>query len=126
MLFRSCISDYGKEYKTRPEYKQYVVSRRGINRKNARCKRYKLTDERYNEMLAEQKGCCAVCDTPFSEDVEGILSCVDHDHDCCQGKRTCGKCTRGLLCATCNLALGVLKNITLLKAAISYLEKFQK
>ena len=30
----------------------------------------------------------------------------DHDHTCCIGKRTCGKCLRGVLCRPCNLALG--------------------
>lgn len=30
----------------------------------------------------------------------------DHDHSCCPGRRSCGKCFRGILCAGCNLALG--------------------
>jgi hypothetical protein len=31
--------------------------------------------------------------------------CVDHDHTCCPGEYTCGKCVRGLLCDDCNKKL---------------------
>lgn len=31
---------------------------------------------------------------------------IDHDHACCVGFKTCGKCTRGLLCMGCNVGLG--------------------
>lgn len=31
----------------------------------------------------------------------GVLH-VDHDHDCCPGKHSCGQCFRGFLCADCN------------------------
>lgn len=32
---------------------------------------------------------------------------VDHDHSCCPEKRACRKCIRGLLCADCNMMLGL-------------------
>lgn len=35
---------------------------------------------------------------------------VDHDHACCPGKRTCGGCTRGVLCRYCNMGLGSFKD----------------
>jgi hypothetical protein len=31
---------------------------------------------------------------------------VDHDHGCCPGRKSCGKCTRGLLHPACNSWLG--------------------
>jgi hypothetical protein len=47
---------------------------------------------------------------------------VDHDHNCCPSKKTCGKCIRGLLCMDCNRGLGYFRDDTArLDRAISYL-----
>lgn len=27
---------------------------------------------------------------------------LDHDHSCCPGRTSCGKCIRGFVCAVCN------------------------
>jgi hypothetical protein len=52
-----------------------------------------------------------------------VLS-IDHDHACCPGRISCGKCIRGLLCNRCNRALGLLgDSIELLKKMIAYLEQ---
>src|SRR5688500_5473594 len=44
---------------------------------------------------------------------------VDHDHKCCKGKTSCGRCVRGLLCGNCNTMLGRQGDIaeTFLRAA---------
>lgn len=66
--------------------------------------KYGITAERYDEILAEQDGKCAICASP--DPVRGDNFCVDHDHDCCPGEKTCGRCIRGLLCFPCNIHLG--------------------
>lgn len=68
--------------------------------------KYGITLEEYEDRLAAQQGVCRVCKRPPKT---GDSLCVDHDHTCCPGKRSCGNCLRGLLCRSCNLALGYLK-----------------
>ena len=82
-------------------------------------KKYKITIEIFNEVLEKQNGVCAICggvnsDRPLA---------VDHDHSCCPGESTCGKCLRGLLCGRCNTGLGSFRdNIEILKSAVQYIE----
>ena len=80
-------------------------------------RRYGITFEQYELMLAEQKGKCAVCD---SEDANNARTSgrlfVDHCH-------TSGK-VRGLLCSRCNHALGLFQDdIDRLRSAIEYLTR---
>lgn len=71
--------------------------------------RYGLTVEQYEELLAKQKGVCAICKRPETFVGVGCWKpsklAVDHDHRCCPGSTSCGKCVRGLLCRKCNLGL---------------------
>lgn len=60
-----------------------------------------ITVERYEEMLARQGGVCAICKRRPGK----RRLAVDHDHSCCPGRRSCGKCVRGLLCKACNYQL---------------------
>ena len=69
-----------------------------------RLSRYGLTQEEFDRLLREQGHACAMCHTAFGE---GQPIFIDHDHACCPDeKRSCGKCVRGLLCLSCNTALG--------------------
>jgi hypothetical protein len=78
---------------------------------------YGLTIDDYEEILRFQGGVCAICGHP----AKGKKLVVDHDHKCCATARTCGRCTRGLVHSSCNVALGNFgDDITVLKKAIEY------
>jgi hypothetical protein len=84
-----------------------------------RLNRYGITPEQYEDLLREQDGKCPVC-----RNVLGVSKqiAVDHDHACCPTDKTCGKCTRGILCSQCNHGLGSFgDSIESLSAAIIYL-----
>jgi Recombination endonuclease VII len=84
---------------------------------------YNTTPEAVQDKLVEQNNACDICKLPFSAD---NLPCMDHDHACCPGKDSCGKCLRSFLCSTCNFAIGALRdNVKLLGAAIQYLKKWE-
>lgn len=81
---------------------------------------YQLTQDQFNELLEAQDGTCAICK---SGDPQGNGKwSIDHDHSCCSGARSCGKCVRGLLCNGCNHGLGnFLDSVDSLHNAIEYL-----
>jgi len=65
--------------------------------------RYGLTQQQFDWLLEAQDYACAMCHRPFGE---GVIF-IDHDHNCCDTEQSsCGKCIRGLLCLSCNTALG--------------------
>lgn len=78
--------------------------------------KHSLTPEEYLELL--EKG-CAVC---------GITTgrlCLDHDHKCCPGQKTCGKCIRGVLCDKHNRGLGYFDDdIEAIRKVLAYLESY--
>ncbi len=75
---------------------------------------YGISLKEYSELLIKQNNNCAICQTPQSKLKTKL--CIDHCHE--TGK------VRGLLCHTCNRALGLLKdNTNILKEAIKYLDK---
>lgn len=65
---------------------------------------YGITATEYEELHAAQAGVCAICKEPETLTRNGVLRnlCVDHDHITGQ--------VRGLLCASCNLAVGKFKD----------------
>ena len=100
--------------KNHPERAQY-------HKRKAHLKKHGITPERYEEMWAEQEGCCANprCLAPFrmrAPDFRAALP-VDHDHETGQ--------VRGLLCHPCNAALGNARdNIERLLGLAEYLAGF--
>jgi len=91
--------------------------------KQYRLNKYNITSELYDKLLEAQKGLCKICSTLLSDNSRTSRPCVDHDHKCCAGQKSCGKCVRGIICDDCNTALGKFKdNINILRKAINYLE----
>jgi Recombination endonuclease VII len=71
----------------------------GPDAQRRRLKRdYGLTVDQYNELMRAQEGCCKICKSHYSDQHHGTL-CVDHNHKTGQ--------VRGLLCGSCNRALGL-------------------
>lgn len=87
-----------------------------------KCRNHGITPERYATMFVAQDGLCAICGN--DEPREDRVLSIDHDHSCCPGKLSCGKCVRGLLCSLCNPALGAFRdNKDYLTSAIEYLDR---
>ena len=109
-------SSQQRSKKYRESHKEYYA---GILLK----KNYGMTICQYNELFTNQNGVCVIClklETkvdPRSSAIKKLS--VDHDHK--TGK------VRGLLCDSCNLALGKFHDDpSLLRRAINYLESFNK
>lgn len=96
--------------RTKSSHPEHAIYRRERTVKS----KYGLDSIEYASMLKAQNNRCAVCLNLF----EGKnFAHVDHCH-------TTGK-IRGLLCRTCNLGIGHLKDdINLVQSAADYLEKF--
>lgn len=83
-------------------------------------KTYSLGDQDYGYLYEFQGGVCAICNR--ANGATRRLS-VDHDHACCKGSTSCGKCVRGLLCRPCNDLLGHCRDDwRMLARAIRYLQ----
>ena len=82
-----------------------------------RLKGYGLTNEDYKEMLLVQGNCCAICGNEF-ENAPTRRACVNHCH--IRNK------VRGILCSSCNLVIGNVKESQeVLAKAITYLRQYE-
>lgn len=106
--------NYMRVYYLRPEAgkKRKEYTENPVNKERRRIlnllREYGLSGEEFKKMLRNQEDKCAICKEHL------IKPCVDHCH-------STGK-VRGILCNTCNLAIGYLKDDPdLLKRAIEYL-----
>lgn len=89
-------------------------------------RRHGLSPETFETILAAQGGVCAIClrPDPGRDKVGRDAWHIDHDHRCCPGQFSCGKCVRGLLCARCNVMIGyALDRAGTLAAAARYLKR---
>lgn len=76
-----------------------------------RLRQHHVPHEMARRLLADPG--CEVCGTDIVVKIHsarvGKLSAqlvVDHDHTCCPGSVSCGRCVRGFLCGHCNRAAG--------------------
>ena len=80
-------------------------------------RKFGITPDSFAAILNGQGGVCAICGR-----ADEVRWSVDHDHSCCPGKVTCGKCIRGILCHQCNAGIGFLRDDpNLCERAASYL-----
>jgi hypothetical protein len=82
---------------------------------------YGISMTRYNALLAEQRGVCAICEKAEVTKRKGTLMrlAVDHDHV------TNG--IRGLLCNNCNRAVGLMRDdLTIAERIVAYLANWRR
>jgi hypothetical protein len=114
-------SDYYKKYqkkygvehkKEKQEYRQSTGGKLAYRKCKLKLK-YNMTVEQYDKMFEKQNGLCAICGRPQNSKTLA----VDHNHN--TGK------IRGLLCSSCNTALGYIENwaVKFEKQIKEYLEK---
>ncbi len=82
-------------------------------------KTYSITEEQYQAIYEAQGGVCYICHRATGK-VRRLA--VDHDHACCSGPISCGRCVRGLLCKPCNVMLGHQRDdVAAFQRAVDYL-----
>jgi len=101
------IKHVKKRYKENPE------KQRNRNYK----RRFNITIDDYNKMFKKQNGKCDICGSNDSGSIKTEHFFIDHNH-------ITGK-IRGLLCYSCNSAVGLLKDdIEISKNLTKYLTKY--
>lgn len=115
---------YWKAYHARPDRKEanrlycgvYYRGHKEEQRAKYFLKKYGILIEAYDKMLEDQAGVCAICSNTPKKNRRLSL-----DH--CHATGT----VRGLLCDSCNQAIGLLRdNVKLLQSASDYLVRFTK
>jgi hypothetical protein len=67
---------------------------------------YSMDADAFAALYKKQHGVCAACLKPFG--TSWLDACnIHHDHKCCPGRKSCGKCVVALLHPVCNLFEGV-------------------
>lgn len=106
---------------TNPEGRRWCRTCARLNSKKQNIQAHGISVEKFTELLEAQEYKCLGCLTEINE---RSGQAVDHDHSCCPGRVSCGRCIRGILCKLCNAGLGFLKDDPgTLRRLADYLEK---
>ncbi len=73
---------------------------------------YRITEDQYNWLAFTQNYNCYLCDESdnrLTKDGLPYNLSVDHDHRCCEDRKSCGNCVRHLLCMKCNTMVGIVE-----------------
>ncbi|AEO94441.1 HNH endonuclease [Mycobacterium phage Kahlid] len=107
---------------------EFSKSSSTLDRLSSRCRaclsggRYDLTRNDIARLLDQCDWKCPICGGDIGFETRALH--VDHDHSCCSGNKSCGRCLRGVICGHCNKGLGYFRdNPQALRAAIHYLER---
>lgn len=102
--------------KVRDRTKQYRVDHPTAKRAQDLKEKYGISLQEYDEILKKQNDRCAICGKKSNENGRYKVLYVDHDHK--TGK------VRGLLCESCNFALGLFRDkIDIVENAVKYLKE---
>ena len=114
---KDCVREYKKNWVKRNRIKCTIKER---------CRIYSISVEDFNNFLEKQKNKCAICKILLDYSNRIQTPTIDHDHTCCPGRESCGKCIRGITCSRCNHGLGLFQdNPKLLAKAKKYLETWK-
>lgn len=112
---------YAKDASLRKEIRAKVKEWQEKNprkRKEHRLKKYGITIEEFETILASQGNSCAICGHSDTSD-KNFFPVVDHCHD--TGN------VRGILCMNCNMGIGKLKDSPeIIKSALRYIKCAKK
>ncbi len=100
----------------RSEMRVYYRDHREEQRNYRRQRKFGVSPERFQEMVKNQKGLCAICGRPERRIRDGRITTLAVDH-CSKGGHV-----RGLLCAGCNTGLGLFGHSEkMLEKALKYM-----
>ncbi len=123
---KDCDRTYARDWQSRTKQNERWIAenpeRYALKRREHLLRRYGMTVEDYETLLAKQDGRCAICrtDSPRTRgnahEHHGQIFAVDHCH--------VTGAVRGLLCITCNTGIGGLRDDpAIVRAALAYLER---